>query len=325
MRIRMDDGDEPKGLAGEPRGENIPLVVGEGPDKEVEQTRAKRQGEEPEFETIDEQVAYYERKVRTCHKAKDKAAEGEALCNLGILFYKTAKFSDAKCCHERHLALAKACQEPRAIRRAYCNLGCSFRRIGHLDRARECYEEGLKIAEELGDCAGEAKLLNNLGNILEEEGDLDKAIYYHQRRMKVAKTVNDLDGESKACASIGNIYHLLGNIRQSIAFYERLVSCLKYKLGELNDCSRNVAASETQGRIVGRRGNWGVRTNDGRVSHPPTCRVSEDGNVVEFGVIIYRHRGNTLSVLCGHLDFESAVTARADKFREVLIARLHIR
>ena len=220
-----------KAVENPPKSEKIPLIVGDAPEKDVK-PRPKNHDDQLEFKTLAEQVEYYERKVRTCHKRKDKAGEGEALCSLGILYYKISKFPEAKRCHEKHLLLAKTCQDLRAIKRASCNLGCTFRRIGDLDRATECYEEGLKIAKELGDHAGEAKLLNNLGNILEQEGDLDKAVYYHQQRMNIAKMLNDLDGESKACGSIGNIYHLLGNIRQSIAFYERMLSCLKYKLGK---------------------------------------------------------------------------------------------
>ena len=35
------------------------------------------------------------------------------------------------------------------------------------------------------------------------------------------------------------------------------------------------------------------------------------------------HRGIHSSLLCGHLDFESAVTAQSDEFKAVLIASIH--
>ncbi|XP_031567867.1 G-protein-signaling modulator 2-like [Actinia tenebrosa] len=230
------------------------MEIDENPPRKSSLIVAKSNGEDTKqddsgildttkFKTLEEQVKFYERRIRSCHKAKQKEKEGDELCNLGILYYKAGRLQDARHCHERHLNIAKSIRSPRSEKRAYCNLGCTYRRLGNLDRAIECYEEGLKLAKELGDRTGEGKLINNLANIFEQKGDFDQAVCYHQRRLKLAKELNDLDAESKSCASIGNIHHLLGNIRESIAYYERLVASLKFKLAQKDKKAAKVEAN----------------------------------------------------------------------------------
>lgn len=215
------------------RKPKVPLIVGPKDIDANEGENLKKPQDVCQFETLAEQVKYYEQKIKAFRKAKNTIQEAEAISNLGIVFYKASLFEQAKTCHERHLNLAQMIQNERALQRAYCNLGCTNKKLGSIDEAVECYEKGLEIAKELNDKNGEAKLVNNLGNICEQRADFDRAIYYYLQRLRIAKALKDLDGESKACASLGNVFHILGNIRESIQFYERLVACLKFKLGKI--------------------------------------------------------------------------------------------
>ncbi|KXJ16717.1 G-protein-signaling modulator 2 [Exaiptasia diaphana] len=251
----MEEGNSPKISLNEPNG------------------KENMHDEGNKFKSFEEQVKFYERRIRTFHKAKQKENEGDELCNLGILYYKAGRLQEARHCHERHLYIAKSINSARSQKRAQCNLGCTFRRLGNIDRAIECYEEGLSLAKDLGDRQGEGKLINNLANIFEQKGDFDRAIFYHQRRLKLAKELNDLDAESKSCASIGNIHHLLGNIRESIAYYERLVASLKFKLAQ-KDKKAKMTEGFTQN---GKDDENGVGDADDELPDvPPSVRRQSD-------------------------------------------------
>ncbi len=100
-----------------------------------------------------------------------------------------------------HLKIAKEIGDKAGEGRAYGNLGIVFNNLGDFRKAKEYYELRLEIAKEVGDRAAGGTAYGNLGNAFLDIGDFRKAIdYCGELHLKIAKEVGDKAGEGSVMA-----------------------------------------------------------------------------------------------------------------------------
>ncbi|XP_067046747.1 tetratricopeptide repeat protein 28-like [Acropora muricata] len=166
-------------------------------------------------------IEYHEKDLKIAKEIGDRAGEGRAYGNLGIVYKSLGDYQKAIEYHEKDLKIAKEIGDRAGEGRAYGNLGIVYKSLGDYQKAIEYHEKDLKIAKEIGDRAGEGRAYGNLGIVYKSLGDYQKAIEYHEKRLKIAKEIGDRAGEGRAYGNLGIVYKSLGDYQKAIEYHEK--------------------------------------------------------------------------------------------------------
>ncbi|XP_044168970.1 tetratricopeptide repeat protein 28-like [Acropora millepora] len=166
-------------------------------------------------------IEHHEKHLKIAIEIGDRAGEGRAYGNLGIAYTSLGDFRKAIEYHEKHLKIAIEIGDQAGEGRAYGNLGNAYTSLGHFRKAIQYYEKDLKIAIEIGDRAGEGGAYGNLGIAYRSLGDFRKAIEYHEKHLKIEIEIGDRAGEGRAYANLSIAYRSQGEFRKAMEYHEK--------------------------------------------------------------------------------------------------------
>lgn len=129
--------------------------------------------------------------------------------NLGLAFYKTGMYSEAKREYEKVLEI-----DSKNLKALFYMAMLMFH-IGQYDDSIEYYEKALELSP------SNPKIYNNLGVVLEQEGAISSAFMHYRKAIQIDETYV-------------NAYHNLGNLYYQKADYEKATTYFK-KAIELDD------------------------------------------------------------------------------------------
>lgn len=158
--------------------------------------------------------------LRSSRLAGDDAAEGAALCDLGVAHLRLGRHEDAMNLHRQSLAICRAGSDRNAEARALNNLGNLFERLGRYEEAIDHYEQALVIVHELDLRLGKATLLTNLGVVHTRLGDHEQAFRDCAEALAIFKEAGDSGGTARTLGNLGEVHRLAGRLDDAIGCYE---------------------------------------------------------------------------------------------------------
>jgi DNA-binding SARP family transcriptional activator/tetratricopeptide (TPR) repeat protein len=181
----------------------------------------------------------------------DRAAEAEALTNLGVAGARQGRYQKAGDHLERALSLYRAVGDQAGEARALSNLGYVHIQRSHYERAEEDLHTALGLHRAVGDQAGEAHALCNLASIDVRQGRYEQAADRCRLARSVYRRNGNRVGEAHAMCNLGEVEMRQGNYRSAASHYRRSLALFRAageRSGEADALINLADADYRQGR-----------------------------------------------------------------------------
>jgi DNA-binding SARP family transcriptional activator/Tfp pilus assembly protein PilF len=140
---------------------------------------------------------------RAASRAGDRAAEAEALTNLGTIEWHQGRLSHAARHYHQALNAFRECADRGGQARTLHNLGGVDMLQGNFRQAADQVRQAMVLFRESGDRAGEARSLQNLGFVELRQGCYQEAVGHLERALDVFRETGESAGEAHALANLG--------------------------------------------------------------------------------------------------------------------------
>ncbi|TNN82298.1 Tetratricopeptide repeat protein 28 [Liparis tanakae] len=164
---------------------------------------------------------YHEQQLSIAEGLKDRAAEGRASSNLGIIHQMKGDYETALKLHKTHLAIVQELNDYAAQGRAYGNMGNAYNALGAFDQAVRYHRQELQISMEVNDRASQASTHGNLAVAYQALGAHDRALQHYQNHLNIARELRDVQSEARALGNLGNFHCSRGEFPQAVPYYEQ--------------------------------------------------------------------------------------------------------
>jgi CHAT domain-containing protein/tetratricopeptide (TPR) repeat protein len=159
--------------------------------------------------------------ARLSERGGDRAALGEALHNIGLIYNRQNRAAEAVVSLQKSLAIFEEAGDKKAMARGLHHIALIHRSQGRLDQALTYSNRSLALGEECGDKSLMAAALNNVGIVHKLQGRHELALELQQRSLALAEGINDRLVARDASNSIGNVYQAQGLYEQALDYYRR--------------------------------------------------------------------------------------------------------
>ncbi|HEX8294285.1 MAG TPA: tetratricopeptide repeat protein, partial [Pyrinomonadaceae bacterium] len=159
--------------------------------------------------------------ARLAERGGDRAALGEALHNIGLIYNRQNRAAEAVVSLQKGLAIFEEAGDKKAMARGLHHIALIHRSQGRLEQALTYSNRSLALGEECGDKSLMAAALNNVGIVHKLQGRHELALEIQQRSLALAEGINDRLVARDASNSIGNVYQAQGLYEQALDYYRR--------------------------------------------------------------------------------------------------------
>jgi len=195
-------------------------------------------------------IAWLEAGREGAQWAKDRAAEGRHLGNLGLAYFDLGETPRAIEYYKQQLAITSEIGDRRGEGNGLGNLGNAYYHLGETRRAIECHDAALVISREIGDRRAEGQDLGNLGNAYANLGETRRAIECYEQDLAIAREIGDRRGEGIASWNLGDEYEKLGELARAVEMMQLLVD-FEREIGH-PDAEKHAARAEAiRARLAG--------------------------------------------------------------------------
>ncbi len=157
--------------------------------------------------------------LKISRKGNYKKWEGDALNNLGLIFWHKGEFERAVKYFKESLNIRKDLQDEFRIAASYNNLGLLLWEMGDLSSALSYQEESLKIKEKIQDERGKGVSYLNLGLINFDLGDWEKAMESYFRALAIKEKQGEKVDIGLLYNNIGEIFLKMGNSQKAKDYF----------------------------------------------------------------------------------------------------------
>ena len=172
---------------------------------------------------------------------KNLAQEIAACTNLGRVYFSSGDPKTAMYYYERLLKIAETLEERNLKRVAYKGLGKGYYKNKDFKKSLDCYRLYLQISIDVGDRENEKEAYFRLGQAYQCIGNVRKAIECHELHLTFATELNDRVGQVLAYNNLGNAYQCIGECKKAIKYQE---NCLKVLINEeIGEQDRHILCS----------------------------------------------------------------------------------
>ena len=172
---------------------------------------------------------------------KNLAQEIAACTNLGRVYFSSGDPKTAMYYYERLLKIAETLEERNLKRVAYKGLGKGYYKNKDFKKSLDCYRLYLQISIDVGDRENEKEAYFCLGQAYQCIGNVRKAIECHELHLTFATELNDRVGQVLAYNNLGNAYQCIGECKKAIKYQE---NCLKVLINEeIGEQDRHILCS----------------------------------------------------------------------------------
>ncbi|MBA3706507.1 MAG: tetratricopeptide repeat protein [Bacteroidetes bacterium] len=137
---------------------------------------------------------------------------GNALSNMGNIYYNQSDYKLALDYHSRALKIREKTGNKIPIGNSYNNLGITYWKLGNNEKALESHLKSLKIMEEVGYMDGIKNSYNNIGLIYYDKKNYDQELKYYFKALKISEELGDKAFISTCYNNIGIAYKNQGII-----------------------------------------------------------------------------------------------------------------
>ena len=162
------------------------------------------------------------RVLAIAEKTDYKKGIGQALNNIGVVFYNISQFDSALNYHRKALSIRKRSADMKGMAASYSNIGNTCDLAGDKKLAIEYHLMALNIRKSLQDTLGMAKSYNNMGSAF-----LDVPNYYKtlencfQAIQLLEFSSNEGVDLAKALNNVGSAYQKLDELDKSLRYFQR--------------------------------------------------------------------------------------------------------
>ncbi len=183
----------------------------------------------------------FQNAVASYRANRDRLGEGEAIRQMGRVYFALEKYPDALSHFQQSLEIARAVQNRKGEGRTLGNIGAAYFNSKEEDQAISYLKQSIQIAKDVGDLYGEAISQNNLGLLFSTRtGTNDFAETYtaYNRSLELWRTLKDRREEASLLLTLGNFYKRWsssGRCSSAIEVFEQslpLLRGLKDRIGE---------------------------------------------------------------------------------------------
>jgi tetratricopeptide (TPR) repeat protein len=200
----------------------------------------------------------YAQELAAVRAVGDRAAEGEALGNMGLLADHLGHPDEAAHEYTQALTLLREVGNRAGEGSTLNNLGTLAIARGQFQEAGPYFEEALAIRREVGDRAGEGSTLGNLGQLMNLLGRRDEAWPYFEEALAIGREVGDRAGEAVTLNNSGQLAYHLGRAKEAAAYFAQALDLLR----EVGDRPGEALALNNLGSLAGRLGQWHEAAQD---------------------------------------------------------------
>jgi tetratricopeptide (TPR) repeat protein len=181
---------------------------------------------------FDELIAVTSIGLEAARDLSDRAAEGEALTNLGLARSGVRQFPEAIRAHQDAVAIFRETGDRQGEGAARNNLGLALHGLNRNDEAVRAHQDAVAIFRSAGDRLGEGQALNNLGLALHGLNRNDEAVRAHQGAAAIFREVGCDNEQANALANMGNALNEIGLSEQARTAYQKAADAF-HETGDL--------------------------------------------------------------------------------------------
>jgi DNA-binding SARP family transcriptional activator/Tfp pilus assembly protein PilF len=148
-------------------------------------------------------------------RAANRAAEAEALTNLGTIEWHQGRFQHATTHYRQALTAFRECGDRDGQARVWHNLGGVDMLQGRFRQAADQVEQAMVLFREAGDQVGEGRSLQNLGFVELRQGRYPEAAGHLQCALDLFCQTGDPAGQAHALANLGTVDLEQGRFQQA--------------------------------------------------------------------------------------------------------------
>jgi tetratricopeptide (TPR) repeat protein len=157
----------------------------------------------------------------------DRRAEGDALHNLGAVYWLWGRNGEAVEHYRQALAIRRETGYRLGEGHTLNNLGLVYRRWGRYPEAAEHYRQALAIQREIGDRAGEALALGNLGVVCHQSARYAEALTYHLQGLAICRELGNRAAEGRKLGNVAMVRARLRRYREALDDYREALALLR--------------------------------------------------------------------------------------------------
>ncbi|MBD2358036.1 tetratricopeptide repeat protein [Tolypothrix sp. FACHB-123] len=165
-------------------------------------------------------------------KYNAKAGEANALTNIGYVYLRQGKYSQALEFLQQSLAIRKQTRDTQNEWIPLSYIGEVYTNLGQYPKAVEAYQSTLTILKQLqaanpqdsSYATSQRILLADTGSVYFRMGQYQKALELYQQSLAIYKANSDRVGSAEALNNIGVVYINLGNYTQALDAYQQALT-----------------------------------------------------------------------------------------------------
>jgi DNA-binding SARP family transcriptional activator/Tfp pilus assembly protein PilF len=189
--------------------------------------------------------------LRAAQQTGDLTAQGVALTNLGVAYWRHGRGHQAADHYQQALGLFRQAGDRNGQARALGNLGNLNLELGHLQQATDYLEQGLALHCETGDQAGQAVVMNSLSVIYDMQGRFQQVSELLQRVLALCREIGDLEGVAWGLNGLGSLAVREGRDSQAAGYLHQALALFREvgePVGEADTLAQLGTLATRQGR-----------------------------------------------------------------------------
>jgi DNA-binding SARP family transcriptional activator/tetratricopeptide (TPR) repeat protein len=168
-----------------------------------------------------EAVTIYGHASQAASQTGDRAAEAEALTNLGVIDHEQGRDQRAAGYFDQALVLFRQTGDVAGQARALGNLGGVELMQGRYQQAASRFEQALALRRATGDRTGQARALGNLGRVELKQGRYTQAADWLRQALVLFREIGDRIGEAYILNYLGDVNLRQGRHRSAAGHFEQ--------------------------------------------------------------------------------------------------------
>jgi tetratricopeptide (TPR) repeat protein len=169
----------------------------------------------------DEALKYYKQSLKIQRVIGNRSGEETTLSNMGAIYFAQGKNDEALKNFKQSLKTTCLIKDRKSEGISLNNIGMIYRAWGENEKALEYFQQSLKIRRKTGDRYGEAKTLNNIGGIYYTKSQYDEALKYYKQSLDIKLEIGDRHGEGVSLNNISQVYDAWGKYDEALKYLKQ--------------------------------------------------------------------------------------------------------
>ena len=200
-------------------------------------------------------LEFLQKSLAVFEEAGDKRAMARGLHHTALIHRSQGRPEQSLTYSNRSLAFSEECRDKNLSAAALNNIGIVHKMQGRHELALEFQRKSLALAEEAGDRLVARDASNSIGNVYQAQGLYEQALDYYRRSRALGEELGDRAGVARAIYNIGAVYNFQGRYREALACFQESIR-IGEELGAAAD-KRDLAYNfHSLGRLYNSQGRY---------------------------------------------------------------------